>query len=391
MIKPVSLAAALAVLAALSCNVVLAQELAVATDAACDLPFKRSLGVKGVVSGSLEESALAAGVPATAVAELLAGLAETIDLDRDIRDGDRFYVRYERTFSLDETPLDGGRVLWGELQLSATKRTVALHRYRPFGATHDSLWLANGQGAVAPTLRLPLSSYTLSSGFGLRVDPLDQPPVLALGPGPVIGQSLGKGPTGLSVLPSGVGSAPGGGVLPPVNAATPLGLSMGLNPDSSTTRLMAAARGLRGGGGGAMVLHEGIDLVAPYGAPIHAASDGVVKGAEPKGRYGNWIEIDHPGDLATVYGHLSSFAPGVEAGKHVSQGEVIGFIGLTGRTTGPHVHFEVRFKDRPVNPMVYSALKHPQLRGADLDRLRKLVARNLAERERETKVALAGL
>ena len=140
-----------------------------------------------------------------------------------------------------------------------------------------------------------------------------------------------------------------------------------------------------------MALHEGVDLVAPYGAPILAAGDGIVKGAEPKGRYGNWIEIDHPGDLATVYGHLSSFAPGIAVGSPVSQGELIGHIGLTGRTTGPHVHFEVRFKGRPVNPMVYSALKHPQLRGADLDRLRKLVARNLAERERETKAALAGL
>jgi murein DD-endopeptidase MepM/ murein hydrolase activator NlpD len=382
MIKPVSLAAALAVLAAFSCNVVVAQELAVTTDAARDLPFKRSLGTKGIVSGSLEESALAAGVPPTAVAELLSGLAETIDLDRDIRDGDHFYVRYERTFSLDETPLDGGHVLWGDIQLSTTKRTVALHRYRALGATRDSLWLANGQGAVAPTLRLPLSSYVLSSGFGLRVDPLDQPPVFALG-------ALGKGPARPTVLPSGVGSAPGGGVLPPVNVATSLGLSMGLNPDP--LRPMPTPRGLGGGRGGAMVLHEGVDLVAPYGSPIHAASDGVVKGAEPKGRYGNWIEIDHPGDLATVYGHLSSFAPGIEPGKHVSQGEVIGFIGLTGRTTGPHVHFEVRYKGRPVNPMVYSALKPPQLRGADLDRLRKLVARNLAERERETKTASAGL
>jgi len=140
-----------------------------------------------------------------------------------------------------------------------------------------------------------------------------------------------------------------------------------------------------------MALHEGVDLVASYGSTIHAAGDGVVKGAEPKGRYGNWIEIDHPGDLATVYGHLSSFALGIGPGKQVAQGDVIGFVGLTGRTTGPHVHFEVRFKGRPVNPMVYSALKHPQLRGTDLDRLRKLVARNLAERERETKAALAGL
>src|SRR5471030_2726455 len=175
-----------------------AQELAASTDAASDLPFKRSLGVKGVVSGSLEESVRAAGVPVMTVAELLLALAEAIDLDRDIHDGDRFYVRYERTFNLDDTPADSGRVLWAELQLAGKKSTIALHRFRPPGASHDSLWLANGQAAVAPTLRLPLSGFVLSSGFGLRVDPLDQPPMLALGPGPVSGQSMGKGPTRVS-------------------------------------------------------------------------------------------------------------------------------------------------------------------------------------------------
>jgi len=130
--------------------------------------------------------------------------------------------------------------------------------------------------------------------------------------------------------------------------------------------------------------------VAAYGTPILSAGDGVVKGAEPKGRYGNWIQIDHEGELSTVYGHLSTFAPGIEPGIRVSQGEIIGYIGLTGRTTGPHVHFEVRFKDRPVNPMIYSALKRTQLRGADLDRFRKLVARNTADRDREAKLASAG-
>jgi murein DD-endopeptidase MepM/ murein hydrolase activator NlpD len=115
-----------------------------------------------------------------------------------------------------------------------------------------------------------------------------------------------------------------------------------------------------------------------------------VKGAEPKGRYGNWIQLDHEGELSTVYGHLSSFAPGIAPGAMVSQGDIIGYIGLTGRTTGPHVHFEVRFKGRPVNPMVYSALKRTQLRGADLDRFRKQVASEAAERDREAKVASAG-
>src|SRR5471030_3130793 len=372
--RRISSAFVAAVLVAAGCATAVAQELAVPADAASDLPFKRSLGVKGVVSGSLEESVRATGVPVMTVAELLLALAEAIDLGRDIHDGDRFYVRYERTFSLDDTPLDGGHVLWAELQLAGKKSAIALHRFRPPGASHDSLWFADWQAAVAPTLRLPLSGYVLSSGFGLRVDPLDQPPLVALGIGPSGGLPLGKGPTRVA-LPPGLVSRPGGGGLSFTTATPPAASSPGATP---------AARGV-------MALHEGVDLVAPYGAPIFASGDGIVKGAEPKGRYGNWIEIDHPADLATVYGHLSSFAPGIAAGTPVTQGQLIGYIGLTGRTTGPHVHFEVRFKGRPVNPMVYSALKHPQLRGPDLDRLRKLVVRNLAERERETKAALAGL
>jgi murein DD-endopeptidase MepM/ murein hydrolase activator NlpD len=209
-----------------------------------------------------------------------------------------------------------------------------------------------------------------------------------LGGGPVVGQAIGQAM---------VGKGPTAGALPPalgatgarLNEPTPFGLAMGLAPTSSMTRLMTATRGL-GGFHGTMALHEGVDLVAAYGTPILAAGDGVVKGAEPKGRYGNWIQLDHEGELSTVYGHLSSFAPGIEPGAKVSQGDIIGYIGLTGRTTGPHVHFEVRFKGRPVNPMVYSALKRTQLRGADLDRFRKQVAREIAERDREAKVASAG-
>ena len=365
-----------ALLVALACGVARAQE-----SSAPDLPFTRSLGLKGVVSGTLEEAALEAGVPAKIVAELVSGFAEAVDLDRDIRDGDRFYVRFERTFSLDERPLGGGRLLWAELQLAAKKSTIALHRFGAPGAAHDSLWLANGQEAAATRLRFPLSGYILSSGFGLRVDPLDQLPMLALSGGSAGWAPMGKGPA-RPALPPGLAAGPGGG-LASVNAATPLGMSLGLAPGAASIVRTPALRGV-------MALHEGVDLVAPYGAPIFAAGDGFVKGAEPKGRYGNWIEIDHPGDLATVYGHLSSFAPGIAAGTPVTQGQLIGYIGLTGRTTGPHVHFEVRFKGRPVNPMVYSALKHPQLRGSDLDRLRKLIARNLAERERDIRAASVG-
>ena len=88
-------------------------------------------------------------------------------------------------------------------------------------------------------------------------------------------------------------------------------------------------------------MHEGVDLAAPTGTPIYAASDGSVVGAAPNGGYGNWIRIDHTGKLSTVYGHLSEFAPGIKKGVQVSQGDLIGFVGNTGRSTGPHLHFEI--------------------------------------------------
>ena len=130
-----------------------------------------------------------------------------------------------------------------------------------------------------------------------------------------------------------------------------------------------------------MELHEGVDLVAPPGTSVHAAGDGIVLGAEPRGGYGNWIEIKHEGGLSTVYGHLVSYAPGIEPGVRVRQGDVIGCVGTTGRTTGPHVHFELRAEGKPVDPMSNSAFKRPVLRGSDLERFRKLATQALANRD----------
>jgi murein DD-endopeptidase MepM/ murein hydrolase activator NlpD len=113
----------------------------------------------------------------------------------------------------------------------------------------------------------------------------------------------------------------------------------------------------------------------------------VVKGAEPKGRYGNWVEIEHPGNLATVYGHLSAFAAGIAPGAEVHQGDVIGYVGTTGRTTGAHVHFELLVNGRPTDPMVHPAVRHAHLSGADLAAFRKLMAADQAERALEAKAA----
>jgi murein DD-endopeptidase MepM/ murein hydrolase activator NlpD len=143
-----------------------------------------------------------------------------------------------------------------------------------------------------------------------------------------------------------------------------------------------------------MFMHEGVDLAADVGTPIHAAGDGVVKGAQPNGGYGNWIEIEHddamiaplngkPARISTVYGHLSAFAPGIAPGVRVKQGDVIGFVGSTGRSTGPHLHFEILQNGHPTNPMISPTLRPEQLKGGDLERFRKAVARDLGQRRAE--------
>ena len=98
-------------------------------------------------------------------------------------------------------------------------------------------------------------------------------------------------------------------------------------------------------------MHEGIDIGVGYGTPIHAAAAGTVIEAGVEGGYGNLIVIDHGGGLATAYAHQSSFAVG--SGAQVAQGQVIGYVGCTGRCFGPHLHFEVRVSGSAVDPLGY--------------------------------------
>lgn len=97
--------------------------------------------------------------------------------------------------------------------------------------------------------------------------------------------------------------------------------------------------------------HSGIDISVPYGTPIHAAADGVVTFAEFSSGYGRLIHIDHGHGVTSGYGHLSGFA--ISPGQHVKRGQIIGYVGTTGRATSPHLHYEVRIQNVPVNPHKY--------------------------------------
>jgi len=105
--------------------------------------------------------------------------------------------------------------------------------------------------------------------------------------------------------------------------------------------------------------HSGLDISVPYGTPIHASADGVVTYADIMNGYGNLIELDHGHGISTRYGHLSGFA--IASGQHVRRGQVIGYVGATGRTTGAHLHYEVRVQNVPVNPHKYLRTTTAQL------------------------------
>ena len=102
---------------------------------------------------------------------------------------------------------------------------------------------------------------------------------------------------------------------------------------------------------GYVKMHTGVDWATPYGTPIFASGNGMVEKVGPEGGYGKYIRIKHNNGYETAYGHMSAFAKGMEPGKRVRQGQVIGFVGSTGQSTGPHVHYEILVNGRFVDPL----------------------------------------
>ena len=122
---------------------------------------------------------------------------------------------------------------------------------------------------------------------------------------------------------------------------------------------------------GVMRMHTGVDWAAPVGTPILAAGDGTVELVGGKGGYGNYVRIRHANGYSTAYGHMSRYAEGVAPGVSVKQGQVIGYVGSTGLSTGPHCHFEVLVNNNFVNPMTIAVPRGLQLTGRQLAEFQK--------------------
>jgi len=121
---------------------------------------------------------------------------------------------------------------------------------------------------------------------------------------------------------------------------------------------------------GTMRAHKGVDYAAPTGTPIHAAGDGVVKFRGWMNGYGNFVVIQHNATISTAYGHMSRFA-NLRVGQRVSQGNTIGFVGMTGLATGPHLHYEFRVNNVQRDPQTVTLPKPEPLPAAQLAKFKK--------------------
>jgi murein DD-endopeptidase MepM/ murein hydrolase activator NlpD len=143
----------------------------------------------------------------------------------------------------------------------------------------------------------------------------------------------------------------------PMDIFRPIGMSPVLSLSSLIlpSRMPVAALGITSGFGyrvhpilGGVRMHAGVDLAAPYGTPVFATTEGKIGAANWYGGYGLFVAVDH-GNIETRYGHMSRL--NVVAGQNVHQGDLIGYVGSTGRSTGPHLHYEVRVNGQAVNPL----------------------------------------
>jgi murein DD-endopeptidase MepM/ murein hydrolase activator NlpD len=135
---------------------------------------------------------------------------------------------------------------------------------------------------------------------------------------------------------------------------------------------------------GYTAMHRGVDFAAPAGTPIYAAGDGAVAEARFNGAYGKYVRIRHDGQYATAYAHLSRFGKDIATGKRVRQGDVIGYVGSTGRSTGAHLHYEILVAGQQTNPLKVKMPAGPKLAGRDLARFLKdkaAIERHVAEAE----------
>lgn len=255
--------------------------------------------VAGTIDSSLYGAAADTGLAPETIRQLVHLFSWDVDFQRDIQPGDTFDVAYERVTDKGGAFVRAGDVVYAELTLGGVRYTV--YRFKPAHG-RPGYYDGAGKSVKKALLRTPLNAIHITSGFGLRRDPI-------------------------------------------------LGFTR---------------------------KHKGVDFGAPIGTPIYAAGNGVVEVRRWEHGYGRYIRIRHDKIHETAYAHLSRYAKGLHRGEHVHQGQVIGYVGESGRATGPHLHYEVLVRGRQVNPMTVKFASGTALAGRELRRFE--AARHVIDR-----------
>ena len=231
---------------------------------------KRTLIRAAEIRSSLFGATDASDIPDSVAVQLAEIFGGDIDFHRDLRKGDRFSVVYEMNY-LRGRATSSGRVLAAEFVNNGKALQAVYFEQDGKGAYYTG----DGKSLKKAFLRSPLEFSRVSSGFGMRLHPIQQ-------------------------------------------------------------KYRA---------------HQGIDYVAPTGTKVRAVGDATVEFIGKQGGYGNLLILRHHANYSTAYGHLSGFASGLRKGSRVSQGDIVAFVGSTGASTGPHLHYEFRVNNQQVNPL----------------------------------------
>ncbi len=242
------------------------------------LPVERRMHfAHGVVQGSLFAAGEKAGLSEVMVLKLADVFKYDIDFIKDLKKGDRFTVVYDDIYRNGQYS-HAGNIIAAEFVNHGQRYTA--YRFKQSDG-EVAYYSQDGRPLRKALLRTPVAFTRVSSGFGMRKDPV-------------------------------------------------LGFTR---------------------------LHAGVDYAAPIGTPIHAAGDGVITRRGWVHGFGNFIAIRNTPKYTTEYGHMSRFAKGLHVGSHVTQGEVIGYVGETGFATGPHLHYQVMVNGVPKNPLTVTMPK----------------------------------
>ena len=125
-------------------------------------------------------------------------------------------------------------------------------------------------------------------------------------------------------------------------------------------------------------MHRGVDFAASKGTSVYAAGNGVIEYVGNNGGYGKYIRIRHNSSYKTAYAHLSGFKKNISKGVRVSQGQIIGYVGSTGKSTGPHLHYEVIYNNQQINPMKMKLPSGKVLKGKNLEKFKKSIKKTYA-------------